>query len=863
MSYTKLRLVNHEAPTREERDRLELLQALIDAPNFDPVLRPDVLIVPADHPHFGWGCQVPDCERTTAESAMCTRHQAEWRQAKSEGASKSQYLAQAKPLTVALGTTRQRCRICPDRGVHHLGTQLCYTHHNRWHKLDCPSLEEWVKEQLPLPSFGPCLASICSEPARCPLGLCEGHHQRYEQHGRPGGARLKRNWATLQNQIGKIPAADVEDKDVFRAWCQEATSVLVTGRLSLEGLPKLLIAELKWGLFDHYQQAQPSLWSIGAVRRTVRTCRKLNLTSLGGPEHPRVPQEAAATRMIIRGIRESLRRVYLSKEDTKDAGFIETEHFGRRFESSAGYFDLTAVSQRWLRDLLWEYMAGQLRSVKGPRSRSPFDQVRRSMVQLGAFLAARVPQADDDPAVLTAEHAEDFVADLRNREREGLPALGLRLPNGKPPIVTGTARRLALTSCRKAAYWALETGHAEAIGLSRDFITALPTGGKDPKRSRNPFSDDVARALADEKNLQMFADTQDAPDYGLRDIWETLVFTGRRASEVIKLRLDCTARYLSFPMLWHDQTKVGNYNEGIRIPEYLFDRLEQRRQKTLARFEDFHGRPPTRAERPLLALFPSPTCNKNRQKAISYGHFHMTFRAWVVELDLGTAVPHQARHTLATKLLKHGASLAHIRRYLGQVSERMAEHYAKVASSELEDVLHAVWVSGPGSAAPGELLSGERPLSQHEAMALALDLSRRSTPAEGGFCTFQPVVDGGACPWNLDCENCDKFVLSGADLVYWRRKQQQWQSQAERAPDDKTADYLHKLFEPTARAIDGLERALAGMGLLEQALSLDLRRPQDYFERVWSMSFRAADLANLAAGEETDDGPDEGMADAS
>src|SRR5262249_14021401 len=90
-----------------------------------------------------------------------------------------------------------------------------------------------------------------------------------------------------------------------------------------------------------------------------------------------------------------------------------------------------------------------------------------------------------------------------------------------------------------------------------------------------------------------------------------------------------------------------------------------------------------------------------------------------------------------------------------------------------------------------------------------VDLSRRATPAEGGFCTFQPVVDGGACPWNLDCHHCDKFVLSGADLLYWRRKREQWYSLAERAPDDAAA-YLHQVFAPTAPAIDGLENAWPG-----------------------------------------------------
>ena len=62
------------------------------------------------------------------------------------------------------------------------------------------------------------------------------------------------------------------------------------------------------------------------------------------------------------------------------------------------------------------------------------------------------------------------------------------------------------------------------------------------------------------------------------------------------------------------------------------------------------------------------------------------------------------------------------------------------------------------------------------------------------------------------------------------------------APDDATAAYLHDYFEPTARAIDGLEKALAGLGLLDDALALDLRKPQDYFHRIWTTAFRASDL---------------------
>ncbi|MFF8973645.1 tyrosine-type recombinase/integrase [Streptomyces sp. NPDC014995] len=131
---------------------------------------------------------------------------------------------------------------------------------------------------------------------------------------------------------------------------------------------------------------------------------------------------------------------------------------------------------------------------------------------------------------------------------------------------------------------------------------------------------------------------------------------------------------------------------------------------------------------------------------MTYQWFHSRFRQWIAELDLGQVVPHQARHTLATSLLRHGATLTHIRRYLGQVSDRMAEHYVHLTKSDLDNVLQHVWVAGPGTASPGQLLTGDAAsaLTRQQAQALAIDLTRRSTPAEGRFCTFQPVVEGGA-----------------------------------------------------------------------------------------------------------------------
>ena len=193
-------------------------------------------------------------------------------------------------------------------------------------------------------------------------------------------------------------------------------------------------------------------------------------------------------------------------------------------------------------------------------------------------------------------------------------------------------------------------------------------------------------------------------------------------------------------MLWHDQTKVGNYDAAIRIPERTCQMLEARQRKTLDLFQERNNRPPTAGERAAMALFPTIFRNRDCRHALSYNWFHKGFKHWIDSLDIGRQVPHQARHSLATSLLRAGASLTHIRRYLGHVSEKMAERYVHLAQSDLEDVLQQVWVAGPGSASPGELRrrrgrpalpragpgAGDRPVAaQHPGRGRVLHLPAR------------------------------------------------------------------------------------------------------------------------------------------
>jgi hypothetical protein len=64
---------------RVARDRLEILTTLINAPSFDPIFRPNVIVIPRDHPIYGWGCVVDRCERSRSGSSdLCADISGSW-----------------------------------------------------------------------------------------------------------------------------------------------------------------------------------------------------------------------------------------------------------------------------------------------------------------------------------------------------------------------------------------------------------------------------------------------------------------------------------------------------------------------------------------------------------------------------------------------------------------------------------------------------------------------------------------------------------------------------------------------------------------------------------------------------------------
>ncbi len=68
--------------------------------------------------------------------------------------------------------------------------------------------------------------------------------------------------------------------------------------------------------------------------------------------------------LVAREMLHDLRLAYFTPQTSRDAGFIETDHFGVRFHERGSHFDLTGIAQRWLRDLLWDYLA----ACRAPRT---------------------------------------------------------------------------------------------------------------------------------------------------------------------------------------------------------------------------------------------------------------------------------------------------------------------------------------------------------------------------------------------------------------------------------------------------------------------------------------------------------------
>lgn len=595
---------------------LERFEALLARPDVPAWLRAEPVVFARDDSLFGYACGVRGCAGHSTQAGLwCTGHARQRWAALRAGAGEAAWKTAAVPVPPSAGQAGDgpapACRFCPGRDA--VSGGVCVRHQaarDYARKQDGAAFREasWAARQRALPGSGPCLVAGCEGRGELLPALCRRHRAAWKRAGAPLSAG-------------------------FTGWLSRTEGRGGRGVLVLARLPPLVAAEIRYGLLAHTLAAAPGRWHPMWLRTLVRSCLAkdaLSLLELDPREDGWTPQPAAVNR-ILRDMQRDVRSIHHTREETREAGYVDTGYWGFRFPDRRSPFDLTAIPQRWLRDLGWDYLAAMLDGPRRPRTQGPFEQARRALVCLGAYLKDCTPYQGEQPGTLTAATARDFVADFRRRVTSGSPVRGMFNVDGSPSAATASTYSITMNAVRKVMRWALEEG--SPAGPPREFIVAIPAGETQACHNPRPFSDPVFQALGDPGNITLLA-ARDPRDNGIADIWRIQLRCGRRIGEVVRLRFDCVSEHLGRTWLWVDMTKVGKLDYAIQIPRDIYDLVRARQHKTLTRFRARSGRDPSAAERRTIALFPSRVANPASDRSVSISTFTVAFKAWLASDDV-------------------------------------------------------------------------------------------------------------------------------------------------------------------------------------------------------------------------------------
>ncbi|WP_308165546.1 site-specific integrase [Nocardia noduli] len=557
------------------------------------------------------------------------------------------------------------------------------------------------------------------------------------------------------------------------------------------------------------------------------------------------------------------RSLAVTPDAAKAAGWFDPILVGAAlFSGSQGTrrkpWNITAVSQVWLRNLLWDHLCDESLKPTGKRpSRGViFDRIT------GVALLSRILEQNraDHGGVAEALGKRDADAvkdtfDLWFREQIPLPIVSSRT---EPRVLTEATRMNYTAGARTVLIQAREHGRTAAdLDL---FILSLPRFPAAKKKPRpRPLSYDDFQMMVSPDNLRAL-DALDNDDIGCSDIWLTQAFQGGRIGETINLRLGCIGLIgAAQPYIWRDITKIGVIDYGMPCYLPVYERLLRRQEITRAklriRYRDQLAQLDSRGRARLevswdreMPLFPRIKLNTDLTLAVSQNWFRVAWTSWFEALGLRSITTHQTRATLATSLLNNGAPPALVRQLLGHFSEEALAHYANYNNDTMTRHLQQVWAASPGADNPGTILLRPTDITTDNPAAAAARIDLTVVPVEHGLCRYGPVVGGAQCPYQKNCTAgpdgpCEHFVLTGADLAYWERKRDAAYHFAEGAPTDDARDYILSQWTPWEPVLTGLREALDELGLLESAEKLDLRTPvHDYFDPLFSTGWQVTQM---------------------
>ncbi|MDT2007921.1 phage integrase family protein [Rhodococcus opacus] len=720
---------------------------------------------------------------------------------------------------------------------------------------------DWLSTAVPLPPVACCELGVCVRDAAMTIGVgtvsrrvCRGHQLV---------------WSRWRKALKKPPTRGQAEE-----WfCREDDGDSMRphesrGLLSLSDLPASLQREVRYGIYRHAKTPNRTQWRPLDIREALNRLAAEGIETLADPRVEAIA--AAAKRGMVKRVLTDLpiaaRPLLLDAKSAKEAGVFDPVFVGGEpFQSSSVrhrryLFDLRNVSQRWLRDVLWDYLSDQALATNGKRATLTTIELRISSVIVLSYMLRQIRQDAGNVAELLTSEDSAALGDLWNI----WVSENIHVPCIKPPNRPVKDERTALVRARFNFTMNARTvllhalNHNTIARETESFILRFPEYSR-PKSSPRPrpLSDEDFMRLVSDESITKLEDL-DTNDVGIADIWVTHAFQGGRINETLTLRLGCIGFVGAMqPYLWRDISKAGQPDYGIPCHQPVYQRLLKRQEKTRQLLRQRYAKELSKlGKRQATALeakwdremplFPRPTSNPDVVIPFSVSGFQDSWMTWLEQIGVAGVTSHRTRATMATTLLDNGAPPRLVQQILGHFSDAALAFYGRYSDATIVRHLQMFWAGGPGTSKPGAIVAQPSDFADSTSTAARIDLA--VVPVEHGLCRYGPVVGGALCPKQKNCTTgpggvCEHFALTGADLAYWERKRDAGYQFAEGAPTEEAREYILSQWREWEPVIDGLREALDEAGLLEAAEQLDLRSPaQDYFNPLFSIGWTAKEL---------------------
>lgn len=594
---------------------------------------------------------------------------------------------------------------------------LCRAHRSR-QVLRGISVDEFAADpaRRALARFDLCLVAACPrDRSGGRVAYCEPHQGRWTRDREAGAG------------------AGVDEA----RWRRTTSPVVVTGQVSLAGMPPLITAQVLYGLQQRTRSGAHT--RVQMLRMVVEDLRRAQADSVHATAPP--PRTGREKRTVLTALARHA-ALALSDPETEQAKDVwELAVFGL-----AGRLRFTTISQPWLRETAKRWATDELPRRRGDGAGSVLRSLLAGVVRLSQSLRGSRPDHGEHPALLGRRDIESFLHRMSYLVSTG---------EASPELRAKTCRDVKRILARIRALGLTRPG-GPAAGLGCDFTLACGDIPVEPERGEP--GRDLPAAIMAQLCEQLPVLERGPSGREIRGAVELLMDTGRRPAEILRLRFDCLTRDPDgAAVLVYDNHKRDRRERRLPISQATATVITTQQQRVRERFPDT----------PLaeLVLLPSPHANPTGAKSLSGGLLDLRHRDWVdqlpvlrredgTEFDRAKIVPYAYRHTYAQRHADAGIAVDVLSQLLDHRTLEVTRRYYRVGEQRRRAAVDTVTAHSFDRHGNRLWRDAHTLLDSEHARYAVGDVA-----VPYGRCTEPSNVKagGGACPVRFRCAGCDHF----------------------------------------------------------------------------------------------------------